>query len=200
MPDSLTCEDVSSRDLVPQYVSGVVSEMDAEALELHVLGCERCWAELQAARDVRAALLEPTSRREDALIAGGSSRSHGRKWLPLVAAAVVLLAAAGAWETWHTPPTVPEVTRGEGVLSITGHWMSEGGLRLEWPARNGAVVYHVRVTGSSARPVEKRVTLPAATFLRSELSPVGQLTVEVQAENAVGEVIAHGSTILPSRP
>ena len=57
MPDSLTCEDVSSRDLVPQYVSGVVSEMDAEALELHVLGCERCWAELQAARDVRAALL-----------------------------------------------------------------------------------------------------------------------------------------------
>jgi CHAT domain-containing protein/tetratricopeptide (TPR) repeat protein len=52
----LDCNSVEEQDLVSQYVGQKLSPEEAEAFEEHYFGCDRCWAEVQAATEVRAAL------------------------------------------------------------------------------------------------------------------------------------------------
>jgi CHAT domain-containing protein len=54
----LDCNSVEEQDLVSQYVGRKLSPEEAEAFEEHYFGCDRCWAEVQRATELRAALAE----------------------------------------------------------------------------------------------------------------------------------------------
>src|SRR5207244_1830986 len=61
----LDCNSVEEQDLVSQYVGRKLSPEEAEAFEEHYFGCDRCWAEVQGATELRAALAnEGRSQRE----------------------------------------------------------------------------------------------------------------------------------------
>lgn len=101
---TLDCNAVEEQDLVSRYVGRKLSPEEAEAFEEHYFGCDRCWAEVQAATEVRAALAEehagerrkPEQAQPGAVIQGPWSRTA----LRLVA--VIAIAAAAAVVIWRT--------------------------------------------------------------------------------------------------
>jgi CHAT domain-containing protein len=52
----LDCQYVEEHELVTSYLAGRLSEDEAEAFEKHYFGCEKCWAEVRAGNEIRAAL------------------------------------------------------------------------------------------------------------------------------------------------
>jgi CHAT domain-containing protein len=56
---TLDCHYVEENDLVSRYIAGKLPEEEAEAFEAHYFGCERCWSEVRAATEVRAAMEKP---------------------------------------------------------------------------------------------------------------------------------------------
>ena len=90
------CAFVEEQDVVSRYVGRKLSPEEAEAFEEHYFSCERCWAEVQAATELRAALEEKaTGLPETSGLAPQSSRviqGPWRTWAPLAAAAAIAFA------------------------------------------------------------------------------------------------------------
>jgi CHAT domain-containing protein/tetratricopeptide (TPR) repeat protein len=89
------CAAVEDQDLVSRYLARKLSPEEAEAFEEHYFGCDRCWAEVQRATELRAALEEKGAFAE---MPGVAARSHRvirgpwRIWVPLAAAAGIAVA------------------------------------------------------------------------------------------------------------
>jgi CHAT domain-containing protein/Tfp pilus assembly protein PilF len=95
----LDCNSVEEQDLVSQYVGRKLSSEEAEAFEEHYFGCDRCWAEVQAATELRAALQEQGSRGRESVpepVQSRVIRGPWRNWGLLAAAAVAIVAVAAA--------------------------------------------------------------------------------------------------------
>jgi CHAT domain-containing protein/tetratricopeptide (TPR) repeat protein len=95
--NTLDCTSIEEKDLVSRYVGRKLSPEEGEAFEEHYFGCDRCWEEVQAATEVRAALTakEPT----DAAALEVQARAIRRPWRNLAflaAAAAVAIVAFGA--------------------------------------------------------------------------------------------------------
>lgn len=196
MPDRLTCDEVSARDLVERYVSRRVTEDESEAFELHVLECDSCAADLKAAVEARAAFMH---RGADA-VASTPLRAR-RSWLPgLAVAAVLLLAVGGVWE-WSRRHEPPSVTRGPGEpLSLAIEWTPGGSLKLSWAPQPGAVTYRVQVSSAAAEPVFEQVSVPSVTIEAAVMAHLREPTVEVEAQDGTGGVVARsGVTPIPIR-
>jgi CHAT domain-containing protein len=56
VPKTLDCTSIEEKDVVSRYVGRKLSSEESEAFEEHYFGCDRCWAEVKAATEVRAAL------------------------------------------------------------------------------------------------------------------------------------------------
>jgi hypothetical protein len=87
-----------------RYVQGEMSERSRRRFESHLLGCERCWNEVQQARAGRAVAergreLSPSGLREDVRAAVAMSeaprRRRARILVPVVAAALVAMVVSG---------------------------------------------------------------------------------------------------------
>ncbi len=84
------------RDLAPLYLAGKLTAKEAEAFEMHYLGCEKCREDVTTG----AALRELYGRPAVAASASASidSASTRRMWLPLAAAAAIAFVAVGVWQ------------------------------------------------------------------------------------------------------
>src|SRR5215469_8569164 len=102
----MTCNEVRAKELVEQYLAGKLPEADSSAFEVHYFECERCFAELEAARHVRDALAaRATSIRREPFPA----RKVWRWWLaPVAIAAAVGVTAVVVWQ--HTSGLRSETT------------------------------------------------------------------------------------------
>jgi hypothetical protein len=194
--DPLSCDAVDMHDTVARYVSGRLTEQAAAAFEQHLVGCERCWGDVQLALHVRAATrgsqghdLRPSRRRA----------VHQSRWFAAAAAAVVL-AISGWWLVGYRDRTT-EVTRGGGRIAITAAQVSQGGVRLSWHSVAGAFRYRVAVSRADGTPLLTRDTdLTELILSPSELPapPPTALLLELRAEDALGTPLAaHGPVLVP---
>lgn len=92
----MTCDQV--REAIDLYLAQRLAPAERDALERHVAGCEACAADLEASAAVIARVTElPRGLRPDRELWGGIAeriRPARSRWLPWLAAAGVLLAAA----------------------------------------------------------------------------------------------------------
>ena len=103
------CQYVEEHDLVSAYLGGRLSEQEAEAFERHYFGCERCWGEVKAGEEIRAAL-------KRAGLGGGGE-------------------APGPWTTcafWPSPR--PSESRRRACLLRPGATGDPGSTLWQWPA------------------------------------------------------------------
>lgn len=217
MPESLTCSDVSERDLIGRYVAGSASERDADALEAHALDCDSCWAGLQGAIAIRAALLE----RAMPVTETGSRRtrktSAWRSAKVLAAAASVLLPLAVVWqlsrESGHEASSgtgeqgaveSPDgVSRGPSdVMNPTMSRMADGSLQVSWEEHPDAALYRLRISEAAddlpdkiAEPVVEQITTTSVVIAADTLERFRTAGVEIEAESASGEVVARARVI-----
>lgn len=153
--------------MVDAYLSGELSEREAEALEAHYFACDDCWRRIEAARSLRASALEA-----DVHLTDGQGPAIGRRARRAAAAAVAVTALAmGLWQVAGTGEedrqTGPTFRGEEAALELqTG--VRGGTLSLGWKPHPGAVRYRVRVHAPDGRLLlERRVR---RTRLRVELS------------------------------
>ena len=200
MPNRLTCDDVSTRDLIARYAGGTLSEEDAEALEAHCLECDDCGADLEAAMDLRGVLLaSPAEFRpgaRESLPALVTSRGWTRRWPAAAAvAATLMLAVVTGWE-WSRPREDVSILRGpDAPFTLQLTWQSDGSLRVSWPVQAGATIYRVRVMAPSNDGVSEQVTATSVTLQAETLQRLPGAHVDVQAENAAGEVLARSEPV-----
>jgi hypothetical protein len=53
---ALDCSKVEEQELEARYIQGALSDEEAEAVEAHYFGCDRCWNSLQQSLELHAAL------------------------------------------------------------------------------------------------------------------------------------------------
>jgi len=198
MIDRLTCEQVRDRELIQGYAAGRLAESDAECLEAHAMECAECWAEIQQAVELRAALVE--ARAAPATQAPASTR-RGRWPLALAAAAAVVLAIGGTavWYLSGARGEVAPILRGPSdELGIVMSWQSNGALRISWTPVVDAAAYRIKVSSSAGALAERQVRTPTITLGPSGVPPPAA-TVTVEAENSAGEVVSRATLAVPQR-
>jgi CHAT domain-containing protein len=163
VPKTLDHASIEEHDLVSRYIGQKLSPEEAEAFEEHYFGCDRCWEEVQAATEVRAAL-------------SGKVASQLEKGAGTPEQAPVIRGP------WRNPALLAAAAAG-AVIALAGIFVWRAA-----PARLGketGLASLVAAVGE-ARPVEPRLTggFAYAPFRRSaETSPTTP-SWEVLAEAA----------------
>jgi anti-sigma factor RsiW len=172
-----------------RYLAGRLAEAEAEAFEAHYFVCDRCWAEVRAAQELRAAL------------ASAPGRPARRRWMPLAAAAA-LLAGLGTWMLVRPTGSERAFRAGRGAgLAVGLSVAPEGRLSVSWSVIPGTRAYRVRVaTAEGALLTESEAAVPPALLDRQRLPPAGTLYVTVEALGPDREVLASSPPVkLPPR-
>jgi hypothetical protein len=195
----LTCDDVRNRELIERYAAGTLGEAEADALEAHAFGCEACWAEMQRAVELHAALMKEASG-----AIGVRRPNRVREWRRLVglaAAAILVLSVAVGWYATHRPDGGEDIViRGSGgELTITAEWQRNSSLRLTWPTVAQASRYRVEVLSSNAEAVIDHTTTPEFVVPANRVADLRDPVVTVEAEDNAGMVIARGRLTPPDR-
>lgn len=191
MDSSVECG--QDETLAARYLAGRLSEAEAEAFEAHYFACDRCWAEVRAAQEIRAAL------------GGRKEKAHPAsrpRWLPLAAAAA-LAASLGAWMLVRTPTGTPErvFRAGRGAELELTLSLEPTGVRISWPAAAGVSTYRVRVVTPEGTPVTEREVASPPVLLEKQLLPATRLYVTVQALGPDRQVLsASEPRSLPTQP
>ena len=156
-----------------RYLAGRLGEAEAEAFEAHYFGCDRCWAELRAAQEIRAALGPGKEQ---------GRPGFGRRWLPLAAAAA-LAASLGTWMLVRTPGGETErvFRAGRGAELELSLLLEPAGVRVAWPAATGVGAYRLRVVTADGTLVTEREVAGPPILLEKALLPATRLYVTVQA-------------------
>jgi hypothetical protein len=169
-----------------RYLVGRLTEAEAEAFEAHYFGCERCWAEVRTAQELRAALRP-----------GGATRAAARRpWMPFAAAAA-LLVAVGAWMLVRPSGGERAFRAGQGdELTLTLSATPDGSVSVSWSDAAGARAYRVRVvTAEGALLTESETAAPPALLDRERLPREATLYVTVQALGPDREVLASSAPV-----
>lgn len=156
----IDCAFVEQHDWVSRYLSGTLSETEANQFEAHYFGCDRCSGEVQTAAKLRAAFGHPAIVRRSA---GASRRvASGEAVALLAAAAAVAMVALGMRQLARPPVPASESTvfRGESVDTIDLSVTPGSGSRviLQWSPDSDARSYRVEVLRTDGVPVLKSET------------------------------------------
>ncbi len=135
----LTCAEVDERDLDLRYLTGKLSEQEAEAFEAHYSSCDRCWALVEPGASLRAARLPDGAA---ARAATGGTRPHRRWWLMALAASLAVV-ALGLWQ--RAPRPAPDQLRGDADTLALHLAPATSALRVSWPPVPDAGRYRVRL-------------------------------------------------------
>jgi anti-sigma factor RsiW len=200
----MNCAWVEEHDLVALYLSGKLPEAEAEGFESHYFGCERCWADVRQAGEVRAALGLPVLA-----MPSSERRASGRDaWTLLAAAAAVAIMVLGLRQLAQRPEAAsPEpVWRGgsEAPLPLQVSIDPKGRISLEWPAQEAAQVYVAQIFTSDGVSVWKRETTETTVSLdvgdlppnRPGISFLGK----IEALDTMGQAVARSELKPLSRP
>jgi hypothetical protein len=197
--NEITCELVDNSDLDTRYLAGRLSAEEAEAFEAHFFGCERCWGLVQQGLEVQSAFgahTAPSGLRSD------PPRSRTRtpaRWWGLAAAAGIVLAAVGVWQSGHQSESrqPQDVLRGDGTPLMVNTAASSTALRASWSRLPEADVYRVRlhaVDGSLA--FEREVSDTSLSVPMDSIasgSPNAEMFWQVQALDRLRHPIARSA-------
>lgn len=148
-------ETVSDAAAIHAYVSGALSEAEAEAFEQRVFADDRLAAELQRALEIRAATAGTAAP-------GRRAGKVNRVLVPLAVAAGAAALAIGLYRL-QLPAEPEPVFRGaeEGIalrIEVAG-----GRLEAAWTAVPGAAGYELRIFGTDGRLIRSlRSDAPSA--------------------------------------
>ena len=164
-----TCP-IADADTDVRYLAGQLSDADAEAFEEHYFGCDICRSAVQRGAEIRSALAsEPAAapQRETPVLSPASrlpKRERApkqspvrRAWLPLFAAAAVIVVVAGLWRAQRpvseTTPNINDVepTRGSSTSPAISATAADKTLAASWPRTQDAQTYRVRLVADDGR-------------------------------------------------
>lgn len=182
MPVSaLDCARVEQGEVELRYLNGTLAADEAEAFEAHYMGCERCWASLERALELRAAFasagLEVTAATGRRTVAGRSTRPPRvwtRRWWPMAAAASILIVLAVGVQMRRAPgnrdrtgDAVRGGTTALRVRSVSG----VDTLVATWAPVRGVDRYHVRLfTGDGTLVIERDIADTSVSISLQALS------------------------------
>ncbi len=150
----MDCETVQQQSIVEAYLRGKLDEARREAFELHYFECERCFAELEAARTVQAALRQ-MPRGPVALPGGGgkgqakASSPVKRLWMTGVAGALIAGAAAVVQFTRPRPTPAPAVAVNTAAPAKPAAALYAELARFDPPAYNRALLRGAQRSGEA---------------------------------------------------
>jgi len=206
--EKIDCARIEERDLVTLYLAGRLPENEAEAFEAHYFACERCWADIQRASEIRAALGKPVlvplprpGRRARETV------PSARSWRWLAAAAALALATLGVWQLAHrgAPPAEPVLRSGTtGSLPLRVEAGPGPRIELRWPSHPDAQIYVAEVFTSDGVSVWKRETPKTRVSLDQGTLPARRpgvsLLAKVEALDAMRQVVAKSELTSLPRP
>ncbi len=181
-PSSITCAQVERDELERRYVASLLTDDEADAFEAHYFACERCWAALQRAVELRAALdaeqvgrlafvadsSGPAPLTRDAVVTSAAAPGRRRvaRWWPVALGAAAALVIVASWPTianhvatTGAPNIAPDndAMRGESAALPLGAAAVDGDLTVSWPRVSGADSYRVRLFGADGALLLERV-------------------------------------------
>ena len=169
MPVSaLDCARVEEGEVELRYLNGTLADDEAEAFEAHYMGCEQCWASLERALELRAAIasvdLGVTAARGRRAVAGRSTlppRVWTRRWWPVAAAASILIVLAVGVQMRRTAGNrdrAGDAVRGGTTTLRVRSVSGVDTLVATWASVHGADRYHVRLfTGDGTLVIQQDV-------------------------------------------
>jgi hypothetical protein len=194
--EKLTCAIVQDQDLVARFVADRLPEAEVDRLEEHCLTCEECWSELRLALKISAAAHAEMEGLEPAV--GPVVRTGSTiRYLPWLAVAATVLLAAGIF-TWVRQPAEAVLERGAfNQIHVTANRTAAGGVRVEWPAIEGADRYTATVTTGSGRLVASREVTGTTTTFDSIRLVAGDVrpAISVEAFDALGNRLGKSDPI-----
>ncbi len=151
--------------VVADYLAGRLSPANTEAFEAHSFGCERCFAELQRAAELRAANQDQFA--SDVHMYRPVARSRWVSWPSLAVAATIVLAVG----LWYATPIIDDagvpvepVYRDDEDSTTSGQKLrivmerNDNIVSLSWNDVQGADQYRLRVFTESGDPVFEQQT------------------------------------------
>lgn len=190
--DTLTCDDVTARDLVDRYITGRLEPAEAENFERHYFGCEACWSAVQSAVGVAGDAASTAALRQvSAPPAQGTARRR-RLWPLLAAAAIAVIAVTGLY-TRMTGPAAEEPAALRGPVDEIAMTVrvANDSLLITWPAVDSTLRYRVRVFNTQGDLMhEAEEPSPRFAWRLPTSEPPADLLVRVQAIDRLGAVLA----------
>lgn len=137
--DQLTCARVDEADLDLRYLTGKLSDQEADAFEYHLATCERCWALVEQGANVGAARLPAAP----AACAVRTVPRPYRRWAVMALAACLAVVAVGLWQL--DPRTPADELRGDTDTLLVRLAPVTSALRVTWSPVAEASRYRVRL-------------------------------------------------------
>jgi hypothetical protein len=207
------CARVDEAEYEHRYIHGALSEAEAEAFEAHYFECERCWASLQRALEVQAALAAPAGHapldtvRGTIAIGATKQRRWERRWWPAFAAAAALVVAVGTWQMYRRPAAGRlrlEAERGGAIELRVRPIATPDTLAAAWSPVTGADRYRAQLFAADGTRLADRdlsdtsVSVPRQTLGRASLADGAYWSVE--AFDATRHSLAKSrlTTVLPA--
>ncbi len=195
----MNCEYVDEKDLVSRYLGGRLDPAEAEAFEAHYFECERCWAQVARATELRAAFAREPAEATASQARGRRPAMWWRWTAPLAAAAAIMLIAV--WQFGPEPGGLPDadVLRGTAVDIEVSVASEPEALTAAWPPVDAATVYVVRLHAADGTLLlEREVADTAVRVSRPALPPgtSGELYWSVQALDALRQVVGRSALVV----
>ena len=136
--DQLTCAQVDAADLDLRYLTGKLSDQEADAFEDHLATCERCWALVEQGANLSAARLP-----DGATAPARTMPRRYRRWPVMALAASLAVVALGLWQLG--PQTPADELRGDADTLVVRLAPVSSALRVTWSPVLEASRYRVRL-------------------------------------------------------
>jgi anti-sigma factor RsiW len=171
----LDCARVEEQEYGRLYVEGALSEAEAEAFEAHYFGCDRCWAAVERAVELRAAFThgvapvasfaaghtaEPgegrTPQRASAVRGRATVRWWRRAWVPALAAAALVMISVWQLHRSRGQSVLLDVERGASTDVVVRPAVTQDTLVATWSPVRGADQYRVQLFAADGTQLAER--------------------------------------------
>jgi hypothetical protein len=198
----IDCARADTQDFVARYLGGRLPENEAAGFESHFLGCDRCWAEVDTAVELRLA------NGMGAFGSPAARRARRDAWTIMAAAAAVAVIAVGLRELVQRPDPFrsQSVWRGPaaGVFPLTVGTDSPGRLVLQWTPQPEAETYVVEVFAADGSSLWRRETTETTVRLGSSDLPPREPGVSfyatVEALDSIRQSVARSTRVPLPQP
>jgi len=198
------CPYADDPDLIGRYLARRLAQEASEAFEAHYFACDRCWSELGAGQEIRAALAIPAAGAEQP--ARLRTRSWGWRGLAVAACLVLAVLAVLPAARELVLGRRERVWRSAAGAALTATVLAEAdGVRVSWTAVPEAVRFKVTVLSAEGVPLLSETnTSPSYRMPRQALEAHrtrAPLYVRVEALSSSNAVLATSDPVkLPVAP
>lgn len=175
----LDCARVEEQEYERLYLEGALSEAEAEAFEAHYFGCDRCWAAVERAVELRAAFTQGGAPVASSVVghtaAAGSEPGEGRiplrastvrgratgrrwrrAWVPALAAAALVMISVWQLHRSRGQSVLLDVERGASIDLVVRPAATQDTLLATWSPVRGADQYRVQLFAADGTQLAER--------------------------------------------